>query len=84
VKIRVEIEEPDARVRTSHAVADYVRAMLRIRSLRRAVGEALLEAEHCKKKLKAAQVLEAHRLLEGADRSPARSPLLRRPTKRPS
>lgn len=77
MKITVEIEELDGRVTTSRVVADYVRAMLKVRSLRRAVGEALLEAEHCKKKLRSSQLAEAAQILDGADAAPPR-PLLRR------
>jgi hypothetical protein len=84
VKITVEIDELEAGVRTSHTVADYVRVMLKVRSLRRAVGEALLEAEHCKKKLKAPQLLEAQKLLDGIDPAPPSPRLLRRLTKRPA
>ncbi len=61
----MEIEVLDAGVRTSRAVADYVRAMLKVRSLRRAVGEALLEVEHCKQQLTAPQLAEAAKLPEG-------------------
>jgi len=85
VKITVEIEELDTLVKTAHVVADYVRAILKVRSLRRAVGEALLEAEHCKKKLSAAQVTSAHELLDRAEAARTKKPqLLRRPTKRPA
>jgi hypothetical protein len=83
VKINVEIEEFEALGRISHAVADYVRAMLKVHSLRRAVGEALLEAEHCKKKLSAHLLVEAQRLLEGVEPKPPPNPrLLRRVTRR--
>jgi hypothetical protein len=77
MKITVVIEELDASVRTSHAVADYVRAMLRVRSLRRAVGEALLEAERCRLKLKSCQLVEAAHLLAGTV-PPPQPKLLRR------
>jgi hypothetical protein len=76
VKITVDIDELDSSVRTSHAVADYVRAMLKVRSLRRAVGEALLEAERYRFKLKDHQLVEAERLIDGA--VPPPSPKLRR------
>jgi hypothetical protein len=84
VKITVEIDELEAGVRTSHAVADYVRAMLKVRSLRRAVGEALLEAEHCKRKLRAPQLADAEKLLEGVEPARRQPRLLRRLTKRPA
>ena len=76
MKITVDIDELDSSVRTSHAVADYVRAMLKVRSLRRAVGEALLEAERHRLKLKDHQLVEAERLIDGAVLPPA--PKLRR------
>jgi hypothetical protein len=82
VKITVEIEEFDG-VTTSHAVAAYVRAMLKVRSLRRAVGEALLEVESCKQRLRESQMAEAQTLLESLDTVQPRPRLLRRPTKRP-
>jgi hypothetical protein len=84
VKITVEIDELEAGVRTSHAVADYVRAMLKVRSLRRAVGEALLEVEHCKRKLRAPQLADAQKLLEAVEPARLRPRLLRRLAKRPA
>ena len=82
VRITVEIDEFDAQGRTSHAVSRYVRVMLKVRSLRRAVGEALLEAESCKRRLREHQVAEALRLFEGFLEPAPRPRLLRRFTKR--
>jgi hypothetical protein len=87
VKITVEIDEFEPDVRVSHAVADYVRVMLKVWSLRRAVAEALLEAEYCKKRLKGSQLLEARTLLDEKFEQALRlrkPPLLRRLTKRPA
>ena len=86
MKITVEIDEFEAGVRMSHAAAAYVRVMLKVRSLRRAVAEALLEAEYCKKKLKGPQLLEARKLLDENEQSLRlrKPPLLRCLTKRPA
>jgi hypothetical protein len=84
VKITVEIDEFHAQGGMSHAVADYVRAMLKVRSLRRAVGEALLEAESCKRKLRTAQAADAQKLLESLTEPVPGPRLLRRPTKPPA
>ena len=83
VRITVDIEEFDVQGRIAHAVADYVRALLKVRSLRRAVGESLLEAERCKQKLRTDQVAEAQKLFERAVESTPRPRLLRRSPKRP-
>jgi hypothetical protein len=79
MKIAVEIEELNSPVKTSHVVADYVRALLKVRSLRRAVGEALLEAEHRKRKLTPSRVAQAQKLFDSL-KPPGLKPLLRRMT----
>ena len=83
VKITVEVEELEPGHTNSRHVADYVRVMFRVRALRRAVGEALLEAEHCKQKLKATHLVEAQRLLDGVGAGRQRFRLIL-PTKRSS
>lgn len=65
MKITVEVDELEPGRTNSHHVADYVRAMLRVRALRRALGEALLEAERRKQKLTARHLVEARDLLDG-------------------
>ena len=63
VKITVDVEELEPGHTNSHLVAEYVRAILRVRALRQALGEALLSADRRKKKLNANQLVEAQRLL---------------------
>lgn len=65
VKITVEVEELEPGRTNSHLVAEYLRAMFRVRALRRALGEALVNADRRKQKLKASQLVEAQRLLDG-------------------
>lgn len=79
VKITVEVDELESGHTDSHAVADYVRAMLRVRALRRALGEALLDAERRKQKLNTTRLEEAQRLLEAVGAARERVRLLRRP-----
>jgi hypothetical protein len=64
VKISVEVDELEPGRTRSHQVADYVRAMLKVEALRRAVGEALLDAERRKQKLNAKRLAEAQELLD--------------------
>jgi hypothetical protein len=81
VKLTVEIEEVDAGVTTSPVIATYLRAMLTVRALFRAAGQALLEVERCRQKLKPAQLREAGRLLQSVG-PPRRNRLVRRPSRR--
>jgi hypothetical protein len=63
VKITVEVDELEPGRTKSHRVADYVRAMFKVRALRRALGEALIAAERCKHKLNETQLDDARELL---------------------
>jgi hypothetical protein len=69
VRIIVEAQDLPPRRTTSHAVANYVRAVLELRALRREVAHKLLEVERCRKAIESrlhAEVLlaEAQTLLE--------------------
>jgi hypothetical protein len=79
VKISVEVEELEPGLTNSHFVADYLRAMLKLKALRRAVGETLLEVELCKAKLNATRLAEAQKLLDGGEANRQRFRLLPRP-----
>jgi len=68
--VRISVDVPDLQYgrTSSYTVANYVRAVLKVRALRRELGSALLEAERCKKalmgRLQANTLLaEAHALL---------------------
>jgi hypothetical protein len=63
VKITVEINELKPGITNSHAVADYVRALFKLRALKRAAADASIEAEQCKRTLNNAQLIEAVGLL---------------------
>jgi len=79
VKISVEVEELKPGLTHSHFVADYLRAMLKLKALRRAVGETLLEVELCKAKLNATRLAEAQKLLDGGEGNRQTFRLLPRP-----
>lgn len=77
MQITVEIEEPGLLgVSHSQAVADYVRSLFKVRALKRAVTEAVLEAEQRRQRLTGSQLNEAlrlfydHRAVGGAWREP--------------
>jgi hypothetical protein len=68
--VRISVDVPDLQYgrASSYTMASYVRAVLKVRALRRESGSALLEAERCKKALMSrlqANTLqaEAHALL---------------------
>jgi hypothetical protein len=63
VKITVEVDDLEPGRTHSHYVADYLRTMFRVRALRRALGEALIDAARRKQKLNATQLIEARELL---------------------
>jgi hypothetical protein len=63
VRIMVEIEEFEPGVTNSQAVADYVRALFKVRALKRAVTDALIEAEERRQTLNGTQLREAFRLV---------------------
>jgi hypothetical protein len=63
VKITVEIEELGHGATNLPAVADYVRAVFKVRALKAAVTEAVAEAEQFKQRLNGAQLNEALRLI---------------------
>jgi hypothetical protein len=52
VKVIVEVRDVDAGRASSYTVANYVKAALKVRALRRELGQALLEVERWKKALK--------------------------------
>jgi hypothetical protein len=83
VNITVEVDDLEPGLTKSYYVAEYLRTVLKVRSLRRALDEALLEAERSKAKLREPQLVEANTLLERLEHPPAPSRLLRLPTKRP-
>jgi hypothetical protein len=60
--VRISVDVPDLQHgrASSYTVASYVRAVLKVRALRRELGYALLEAERCKKALRGR--LQAHTL----------------------
>jgi hypothetical protein len=63
MQITVEIEEPKLLgVSQSQAVADYVRSLFKVRALKRAVTEAVLENEQRRQRLTGSQLNEALRL----------------------
>ena len=63
MKITLELEEPElGGVSNSQAVADYVRSLIRVRALKRAVTDAVVEAERRKQRLTGSQLNEALRL----------------------
>jgi hypothetical protein len=69
VKIIVEVQDLEPGRTKSYAVASYVRAVLKLRALRREVGNALLEVERRKKALNGRPLdpkarAEAQRLLD--------------------
>ena len=70
VKIVVEVQDLPPGSASSYTVASYVRAVLKVRALRRELAHALLEAERCKKALRSRLqsgmlLAEAESLLEG-------------------
>jgi hypothetical protein len=75
VKITLEIRELKPGVTNSHAVAAYVRALFKVRALKRAAADASIEAERCKRILNNAQLIEAVGLLYNV--GPVRRPLQR-------
>lgn len=69
MKISVEVEDLKPGLTNSYTVASYVRAILKLRALRREVANALLEVERRKKAingrhLAGRQLAEAQRVLE--------------------
>jgi hypothetical protein len=64
--VRIFVDVPDLQVgrASTHTVASYVRAVLKLRALRREVAQAVLDVARCKKEL--ASRLEAGKLLAEA------------------
>jgi hypothetical protein len=62
VKITVEIEELRRGATDSPTVADYVSTLFKMRALRGAVTDAVVEAEQHRQRLNGAQLNEALRL----------------------
>ena len=75
MQIIVQVPDLEPGNTNSHPVAEYVRAMLRFRALKRATTVALLQVEHREKRLTTLELEEAKRLLEkkGVRRYPAGS-----------
>jgi hypothetical protein len=69
VRIIVEVPDLEHGRTKSHAIANYVRAVLRLRALRRELAQSVVDVATCKNALarrSQADILlaEAHRLLE--------------------
>jgi hypothetical protein len=63
VRLILEVQDLEPGLTRSHAVASYVRAMLKLNALRRELGDTLLVVEGRKKALRGLQLAEAQRLL---------------------
>jgi hypothetical protein len=64
VRLVLEVQDLEPGLTRSHAVASYVRAMLKLNALRRELGDTLLVVEGRKKALRGLQLAEAQRLLD--------------------